>query len=205
MVENLMGAAERVRRIFRENGGVLSSSEAYALGIHYQTLKRMLEQGVLERPARGLYILSDHEVLDGDIDLIRVARKVPKAVICLISALSFHGLTTQIPNAIYIALPKGGWKPSLKYPRLEIFWLTEEIHQLGIEKHTRQGIDIAVYSIEKTIADCFKFRSRIGEDIAIEALSEYFQRENRNINRLVEYAELVRVRSVMEPYMKALI
>lgn len=200
----MSGAEERVRKIFRDQGGMLSSSEAYALGIHYQTLARMLEQGVLERPARGLYALAGQEILHGDLDLMRIARKVPKAVICLISALSFHGLTTQIPHAVYIALPKGGWKPSLKYPRLEIFWLSEDMYQAGIERHALEGIDIAVYSIEKTIADCFKFRAKIGEDVAIEALSEYMRSEHRNISLLVQFADMIHVRSVMEPYMKAL-
>lgn len=200
----MSGAEERVRKIFRDQGGMLSSSEAYALGIHYQTLARMLEQGVLERPARGLYTLAGQEILHGDLDLMRVARKVPKAVICLISALSFHGLTTQIPHAVYIALPKGGWKPSLKYPRLEIFWLSEDMYQAGIERHALEGIDIAVYSIEKTIADCFKFRAKIGEDVAIEALSEYMRSEHRNISLLVQFADMIHVRSVIEPYMKAL-
>jgi predicted transcriptional regulator of viral defense system len=200
-----MKTAERVRKVFKEHGGILRSSEAGALGIHRQTLSRMLKQGVLERPARGLYVLAGQETLHGDLDLIRVTRKVPKAVICLISALSFHGLTTQIPYAVYVALPKGGWKPTLKNPRLEIIWLTEEIYQTGIETHSIEGIEIAVYCLEKTIADCFKFRSKIGEDVAIEALTAYFQRDSRDIGRLVEYADLVRVRSVMEPYMKALV
>jgi len=197
-------AREKAKRIFEDHRGVLRLSEAKKLGVHPQTLARMLRDGMLERPARGLYLLRTAARPIVDSDLVQVAKLVPKAVFCLLTALSIHDLTTQIPRLLYVALPRGSWKPSVTYPPLDITWLSQGAYRAGIEEHRIAGFAVPVYSREKTLADCFKFRAKVGEDVAVEALREYLRRRDRDIDRLLHYATIDRVRNVMEPYIKAL-
>ncbi|MCH8876507.1 MAG: type IV toxin-antitoxin system AbiEi family antitoxin domain-containing protein [Chloroflexi bacterium] len=194
---------EKAKRIFARHNGILRSSEAQKLGVHPQTLTRMLKAGLLTKEGKGFYRLTEIPVVR-DIDLIQVSKRVPKAVICLISALNFHNMTTQIPRKIYIALPRETRKPRINYPPLETVWLSSKPYSSGIQRHARDGFQIPVYSKEKTVADCFKFRGKIGEDVAIEALEEYMRDRDRNIEELLKYARIDRVRTVIEPYMKAL-
>lgn len=197
-------AEERAVKIFEEEGGLLRSSEARSLGIHPQTLKRMTESGDLEKIERGLYHLRHHS-LQGDPDLIIVAKRVPEAVFCLVTALHFHGLTTQLPRKVYIALPQEKKAPLLEHPKLEIIWLSEKPYASGIDSVALNGQEIRIYSKAKTVADCFKFRNKIGEDVAIEALKEYLHDRDRSIPQLMEYAEMNRVARIIEPYLKAMI
>lgn len=183
---------------------MLRSSEARRLGIHPQTLKRMTEDGILEKIERGLYHLRHHS-LQGDSDMVIVAKRVPEAVFCLITALHFHGLTTQLPRKVYIALPQETKAPLLDYPKLEIIWLSKKPYSSGINTVTLNGQVVRIYSKAKTVADCFKFRKKIGEDIAIEALKEYLQDRDRSIPQLMEHAEVNRVARIIEPYLKAMI
>jgi len=200
-----MGTAfERAIVIFRQHNGFLRSSEALKLGIHPQTLSRMTKAGVLVREERGLYRLGE-STYSTDPDLLHVAKLIPKAVICLVSALSFHNLTSQLPRRVYIALPQKIKKPKFNYPLLDVVWLSESSYSSGIEFHQMDGVKLAVYSREKTIADCFKFRNKIGEDVAKEALQDYLRISNRNIDLLLHYADIDRVREKIEPYIKALV
>ncbi|MFQ5922652.1 MAG: type IV toxin-antitoxin system AbiEi family antitoxin domain-containing protein [Anaerolineales bacterium] len=199
----MSAAFEEAKQVFAGHNGILRSSEAQELGVHPQTITRMLEAGILTKEGKGLYRLTEIPVVR-DIDLIHVAKRVPKAVICLISALNFHDMTTQIPRKIYIALPKETRKPRVKYPPLETVWLSSKPYSSGIQRHVRDGFEIPVYSREKTVADCFKFRRKIGEDVAIEALEEYMRNRDRNIDELLKCAEIDRVRTVIDPYVKAL-
>lgn len=197
-------AAEKARQIFFERGGVLRSSEARRQGIHPQTLSRMVGVGMLLREERGLYRLAEIEPT-GNADLIIAAKLAPQGIICLISALSFHGLTTQIPHKIYLALPQSVKRPKLAYPPLDIIWLSGEAYSAGIELHELDAISVPIYNRENTLADCFKFRTKIGLDLAIEALKDYLQGADRNMDDLLHYAAIDRVERVMEPYLKALL
>lgn len=189
--------------VFWEAGAPLRTSQLLARGVHPRALRRMWEKGLLERLDRGLYRLANLPNIS-DPDLVIVAARVPRGVVCLISALSFHGLTTQVPHTVHLALVRGSDVPRLEYPPLSLYWFGEKAYSAGIETHLLDSVPVRVYSPEKTIADCFKFRLRIGTDIAVEALKLYWQRGTPNTELLLEYARLLRVRNVMTPYLESM-
>jgi predicted transcriptional regulator of viral defense system len=164
----------------------------------------MRDIGLILRESRGLYRLADMEP-GSFTDLTQVSLRVPKGVICLISALSFHDLTTQIPHLVYVALPIHAEKPRLEYPPIRLFWLSPKTYSAGIEQHALDGITVRIYSIEKTLTDCFKYRNKIGLDVALEALREYRRRGAININSLIHYARVNRVERVIKPYLEAIL
>jgi predicted transcriptional regulator of viral defense system len=190
-------------RIFQEHGGLLRSAEAQRQGINPAVLKRMTERNILEKEERGLYRLSD-TLPEGNLDFIYVSMLVPKGVVCLTSALSFHELTTQIPREIYIALPQSIKAPNLEYPPLAVVWMSKRHYEAGREIYKIGDFDVRVYNAAKTIADCFKFRSKIGEDIALEGLKEYIRRRKGSIADLMDYAAIDGVKGVIKPYLKVL-
>ena len=143
--------------------------------------------------------------LFGNPDLVSVSLRVPKAVICLISALHFYGMTAQIPHQVYIALPQPAEKPRIEFPPLDIIWLSEKVYSTGIQEYQVDGFSIKVYSKEKTIADCFKFRNKIGATIALEALKEYLDQSDRSIDTLLDYARIDRVEKLVSRYLEALL
>jgi predicted transcriptional regulator of viral defense system len=192
------------RRVFQHSGGILRTSEALDKGIHPRTLYAMRDAGLLERLDRGLYRLTDLPPLS-DPDLVTAAKKIPKGVICLISALNFHDITTQIPHAVSIAVSRGTEPPRLDYPPIKLYWFTGEAYSAGIETHRIDSIQIPVYSVEKTLADCFKYRNKVGMDTVLEALTLYIDREKPKPRKLIEYAKVCHVEKVMRPYLDALL
>jgi len=195
---------KKARYIFLRHGGVLRMSEALYAGIHRRMLYSMLEAGVIEQLSRGLYRLTDLPPL-GNPDLVSVARKVPNGVICLISALAYHEITAQVPHEVYVALDRGTEAPRLNHPPLRVFWFSGESFTVGIEKHKIDGVPVRIYSAEKTIADCFKYRNKIGLDTATEALKLYRERKRFKGNDLVKFSQVCRVEKVMRPYLEALL
>ncbi len=195
---------EKAKKVFRRHGGVLRTSEAIRFGIHPRTLYAMRDAGVLECLSRGLYRLSDLPPL-GSPDLVAVALKVPAGVICLISALAYHELTTQIPHEVYLALPRGAEPPRLDYPPIRIFWFTGKAFAEGIDTHEVDGVSVRIYGVEKTLADCFKYRNKIGLDTAVEALRRYVSSRRVDVDKLMGYARICRVEKVMRPYLEALL
>lgn len=191
--------------IFSENNGILRSSQARYSGINPKTLSDMVDSGLVVKESRGLYRLSDLEP-PGNPDLVYVSHKVPRAVICLVSALSFYGMTTQIPHKVHIALPsKSRNEPKVEYPPLEVFWLNDASFNAGVEHQKIDEFVVRIYGREKTIADCFKFRNKVGLDLAIEALKSYMAERSRDINALMKYARINRVERVLRPYVEALV
>ena len=195
---------ERAIKVFRRHGGVLRTSEAIRLGIHPRTLYAMRDAGVLECLSRGLYRIADLPHLSNP-DLVAVALKVPTGVICLISALAYHELTTQIPHEVYLALPRGAEPPRLDHPPIRIFWFTGKAFAEGIDTHEVDGVPVRIYGVEKTLADCFKYRNKIGLDTAVEALKAYVSGRRIDIDKLMVYARTCRVEKVMRPYLEALL
>jgi predicted transcriptional regulator of viral defense system len=192
----------RAEEIFLEHNGILRNAEAKALGIDEPTLIRMVEAGLLKKEARGLYRLASLPPL-GNPDLVQVSKLVPKSVICLISALNFYNLTTQIPHKIYIALPQKSKTPKIEYPPLSVIYLSDKSYSAGIEEHLLDGLPVRIYSIEKTVTDCFKFRNKIGEDIAIEALKDCLRMNKCDLVKLQEYARINNVANIIRPYLLA--
>ena len=195
---------EKARNIFRQHGGILKMSEAVQTGIHRKMLYAMLDNGVIEKLDRGLYRLSELPPL-GNLDLVSVARKVPTGVICLISALSIYEITTQIPHEVYIALKRGTETPRIKHPPVRVFRFTGDAFTEGVETPMVDGVKLHIYNPEKTLADCFKFRNKIGLDTAIEAFKFYRDKKRVKVNELMRYARICRVEKVMKPYMEALL
>jgi predicted transcriptional regulator of viral defense system len=195
---------DRATQLFSAHNGILKTSQALALGIAPRTLYAMRDSGLLRQISRGTFQLADQEPLSNP-DLVTVAKRIPKAVICLISALHFYGLTTQIPHKVYLALPQSAVKPRLEFPPLDIIWLSDKAYSTGITEQSIDGIPIKVYSIEKIIADCFKFRNKIGNDIALEALKDYLRIPKRDIDRLISFARIDRVETLVSRYLEALL
>ena len=183
---------------------VLRTSELLQRGIHPRTLYKLRDQGFLQQLARGLYMLEEREPLCYP-DFVIVTRKIPQAVICLTSALAHHDLTTQSPHRVNIALPAFYREPKLAYPPLEIFRFSEQSYGAGVEYQILDGVEIPIYSAEKSIIDTFKFRNRIGFDVAMESLKLYLARPQRNIGMLLQYAEVCRVERIIRPYLEALL
>ena len=193
----------RAKAVFQRHRGVLRTSHALKLGIHPRILYRLRDTGWLVAVTRGVYRLANLPE-PSHPDLLVVARRVPQAVMCLISALSFHGLTTQIPHEVQIALPRGTRYPRLDHPPLRVFLMTGAAYTEGIETHSIEGIPLRVYSPAKTVVDCFKFRNKIGIDVAVEALRLARERKRVTPRALLQYARLCRVERVIRPYLEAL-
>lgn len=192
---------EKSIKVFEENHGILKVSQAVKLGIPKHIVYQMFSKGILVKEEKGIYRLSTMEPLVNP-DLVQVSLLVPKAVICLVSALYFHGLTTQIPHGVHIALPNNVPKPRIEYPPLDVYWLSTSSYGSGIGEYSLDGVFVRIYNREKTIADCFKFRKRIGEDVAIEALKDYMGQPKRQIDDILRYARANRVEKVMQPYLR---
>ncbi|OGN97530.1 MAG: hypothetical protein A2Z71_10470 [Chloroflexi bacterium RBG_13_50_21] len=192
----------KAEKIFRQHNGILRTSQAKKLGIDQPILIQMFEEGLLVREARGLYRLADLTPLSNP-DFVQVAIRIPDAVICLISALNYHNLTTQIPYRVYIALPQKTKAPRIEYPPLDIVYLSETPYITGIKEYALDGIPVRIYSREKTVADCFKFQNKVGLDIAIEALKDYLHQPEYNLGELLRCAQVDRVGNIVQPYIKA--
>lgn len=190
--------------IFRQHGGILRTSEALELGIHPRTLYAMRDAGVLERLARGLYRLADLPPL-AHPDLVTIALKVPDGVICLVSALAFHELTTEIPHAVDVAVQKGSRRPRLAHPPLRVYWFSGPAWHEGIETYSLDEVPVRITTPAKSVADIFKFRCKLELDIALEALKRYRERDTFDVNDLLHYARVCRVDGVIRPYLEALL
>ena len=192
---------QRVLELVRKNGWLRASDLADA-GVPRAVLTRMAASGQLERAARGLYRLPDSGSSEHE-GLVTVASKVPQAVVCLLSALQFHGLTTQLPWQVWFAMPRGSHVPRLEYPPIRMVQFTGEAYTQGIETHERDGVKLHVYSVAKTVADCFKHRNKIGMDVALEALKDARAQGRASFDDLWRCAKVCRVSNVMRPYMEA--
>src|SRR5438270_10751848 len=186
----------KARRSSARHGGMLRTGKAIRLGIHPRTLYKLRDQGELEQVVRELYRLSSAEPLTNP-DLVPIAIRVPRGVVCLISALAHHELTTQVPHAIYLALPSHGQAPKTQGIPIRVFWFSEPSFSAGIDLVRIDGVPVRIYSVEKTIADCFKYRNKIGLDLAIEALRAFKQRKRRDMQALTKFARIDRVLGVM--------
>jgi predicted transcriptional regulator of viral defense system len=183
--------------------GMVRPRDIEAIGLPREYLVRLHRQGKLNRSGRGIYTLPDANVTERH-SYAEVAKRVPEAVICLLSALAFHEITTQSPRSVWIALRKGARKPVLPSPSLRIVRLSGPSLTHGIDNHQVEGVPVRVYSAAKTVADCFKFRNKIGLDIAIESLKDCLRQKKASINEIYRYAKICRVSNVIRPYMEAL-
>jgi predicted transcriptional regulator of viral defense system len=203
MKDKKMKAEEKAVFYFKKARGLIRTSQAIEQGIRPEVLYKLRDRGVLESLGRGFFKLADQPV-GADPQLIQLGMRHKNAVLCLISALFIHKLTTQIPRQVYIALPKGSHPPKSAKGRAHFFILSPEHFKLGIQEIEIDGLKLKVYDPEKTIVDCFKFRNKIGMDLAIEALKEWKKGRSRRLSRLLAYAKACRVEKVMAPYLEAM-
>jgi predicted transcriptional regulator of viral defense system len=193
---------EKALQIFRQHNSTLRTTQAIRLGIAPRTLYAMRDAGQITEITRGIYRLAEASPL-GHADLVQVALRISKGVICLISALEFHGLTTQIPHQVHVALPLDAEKPRLAYPPLRLFWFSPPVYSAGVQEHLLDGQVVRIYSREKTIADCFKYRNKIGLSVALEALKDGLG-QGCKPGDLMNFARIDRVAKTMLPYLEAL-
>ena len=179
-------------------------SDAVRAGVHRDTLRVMVERGGLEKLSRGLYRLIDSPT-PMHPDLAAVAVKVPQGVICLISALAYHELTTQIPHEVYLAIDRNSEPPRIDFPPVRTFRFSGSAFTEGVERHQVNSVTLRVYSREKTIADCFKFRNKIGLDTCVEALRRYRESRGFNPDALLIFAAICHVKQVMRPHIEAVL
>ena len=193
---------ERVLALAGERG-YLRPRDLREHGISRAMLPYLSGRGLLVREGRGLYRLPDQ--ISENKSLMEAARLVPRGVVCLLSALRFHELGTQSPPEVWMALPPKSWRPRLARPWVRIVQLSAEAYAAGIEEHRLDGVTVRVYGPAKTVADCFKFRNKVGLDVALEALRDCLGRRKATVKELWRYAEIDRVARVMGPYLEAMV
>jgi len=195
---------DRAVTTIRQLSPVFRTADALKAGIHPETLYGLRDAGRIERLERGLYRLADLPGI-GNLDLVTVAMKVPHGVICLISALSFHELTTQIPHRVDCAVQRAAYRPRITAPPVHYASFSDREFAAGIEDHDMDGVKVRIYSAEKTLADCFKFRNQLGQDVVIEALRTYRTRRRPRVDDLLRFADVCRVGKIMRPYLEAIL
>ena len=185
-----------------EKTGLLRADDLVAQGIAYTTLSRLTQQGRLQRISRGLYMLPNAPVTEYH-HWVESATRVPSGVICLLSALRFHQLTTHAPFEIWMAIENKGWKPKVEELPLRLFYFSGTAFTSGVETHIMEGVTLKIYDPAKTIADCFKYRNKIGIDLCIEALRTGLRQRKFTVDRLLDYAKICRVQNIILPYLEA--
>ena len=199
-----MGAVGRTRllRMVRQRG-IVAAHELGERGIHRQLLTRLTREGALVRVARGRYSVPDHPVTENH-GLALVAAAVPRGVICLLSALSFHGVGTQLPSEVWIAMDRHARRPALRYPRLRVVRFGGKALSEGVNTHRLEGQSVRIYGVAKTLADLFKYRNKIGMDVVLEALHDAWRSRRFTMDEIDRFARVCRVERVMRPYLESL-
>lgn len=198
-------AREKAIDMIRKLGGIIRTQEALRRGIHRRTLYGLRDDGMLLPTSRGLYQLADMESFPTEIDLVNVAKLVPHGVICLISALFFHELTTQIPHEIWLAVDRKARKPKVDYPPVRSIFFTGPCFHEGIDVHRIMEQDVRIYNAPKTVIDCFRWRNEVGLDVALEAARSYLKRRGASPAMLMDYAKLCKVERLVTPYLEAMV
>ena len=184
--------------------GLVRMRDLRDAGVGAETVARMVRDGVVMRVARGLYQLSD-AMPDPRRSFAEASALVPKGVICLTSALQFHELTLQMPSAVWIAIERTGWKPKVEYPPIRFVRFGSQTLREGVKRHSIEGIEVPIFEPARTIVDCFRYRNKIGLDVALEGLREVLRTKRATPDQLWEIARSARVWSVMRPYVEALV
>lgn len=182
--------------------GIARSRDLEMAGISRTQLRRMLDRGLIERVGHGLYCLPG-AALSEQQNLAEVALRVPGGIVCLLSALRFHGLTTQNPFEVWLAIDRKAWRPRLNYPPLRLVYMSGPALVEGVEIHAVGGVPVRVFSAAKTVADCFKYRNKVGSDVAVEALRDFRRLFPKQLDAVWRFAEVDRVAQVIRPYLES--
>jgi len=209
-----MGVSKKTQRPKTNKGRLLRLAGKQAIlrardvarqGIHTSTLTRMVRSGVLEKVGPGRYRLSKSPRTTEHHDLVLATTAVPRSVVCLTSALRFHDIGTQLPADVWLAVPRGTRVPRISTPPLRVVNVSTAVFDLGIEKHRIEGQVVRIYSLARTVADCFRFRNKVGLDVALEALTEAWRSKRLKLDELNRIAKKLRVHRVMQPYLEAVV
>jgi len=187
-----------------EQRKIVRTEELSRVGVHRQTIRRMVEAGDIIKIARGLYSFPDYQPME-KYSLIEAQKLVAKGVVCLLSALSYHGIGTQNPSEVWMAIPRETRPPKIDNSPVKIVKFSGAGYQNGIETHIIENNEIKIYNIPKTISDCFKYRNKLGIDVAIEALKDVMLNKRTTVDELLKYSEICRVRQIITPYMESLV
>lgn len=196
---------DKITEYIKSSGGYARMRDLRAAGFQTRDISALVSRGRIERVKPGLYRLAEHDISGEHTGIVEVCRAIPEGIICLLSALDFHGLTTYNPSEIHVAIPHGAKPPRLFYPPIKPFFFRERFYTPAIESVRIQAGEIRVYGKEKTICDMFRYRRKLGEDLAMEALKEYLKLKDANTARLLKYAAICQAKTVMMPYLKALV
>jgi len=189
---------------FQEHGGVVRFSAILKAGYHPDSLIALEREGKVEKIGRGLYRLINHAIT-AHPDLVLASLQAPRGVVCLISALSFHEATIEIPKHVDIAIPRLTHANRIKYPPVKFYQFSFSSWEAGIEEHVFSGHKIRVYNLAKTIVDCFKFRNRVGTDVARNALKTALEEKKVKINEIMRFAKICRVDGIIKPVLESIL
>jgi predicted transcriptional regulator of viral defense system len=195
---------ERMYKVVKRHKGFARTKDILAARIHPRDIKRIKDEGQIIKVKRGLYRLAKMPLISNQ-SFIDLTRAVPEGVICLLSALSYYEMTTFSPTIISMAICRGSRKPKIEYPPVEFYHFSKKQFEAGISEIKIKGHKICIYNPEKTICDCFRYRNKLGLDIAKEGLSEYLKRKDRNLEKLLEYAEICRIKPLLQTWLNAII
>ena len=188
----------------KKRGGLAGYAEIIEAGFNKVILKAVLNSGQIQKIDRGLYRLSEGSLLSNP-DVVAASIKVPKGIICLLSALFFHEATSEIPRYVDIAIPRGTHANRIKYPPVRFYRIAPNVWEAGLEEHEIEGHRIRVYSLARTIVDCFKFRNKIGMDVARDALKVAVTEKGIKPKEVMRYARVCRVDSIIKPILEAIL
>jgi predicted transcriptional regulator of viral defense system len=184
--------------------GTLRPRDLAGQAIPPDYLDRLYRRGLIERIGRGLYAWPDAEISEHH-SLAEAVRQVPRGVVCLLTALRFHGLTTQSPHAVWLALPPKAWAPKVAFPKVRLVRFSGPALTEMVQKHVIEGVAVPVYTAAKTVADCFKYRNKVGQDVALEALRDCWRSRKATMDELWSAARICRMANVMRPYLESLV
>ena len=196
--------AEELVDFFRSNSGIVRFSAILKAGFHPDSLKTLEKEKKIEKIARGLYKLTNYDFGEYP-DLVIASFQAPRGVICLVSALSFHEATIEIPKYVDIAIPKGSHTYRIKYPPVRFYRFDSKAWETGVEEHKIEGYKIKIYNLAKTIADCFKFRNKIGINVARESLKVAITEKKVRVDKIMQYAKICRVDTIIKPILEAIL
>lgn len=189
--------------VYVQRKGMVRPRDLEHIDVSREVLKRLVEKGKLVRRSRGIYITSDHEPTR-HTDLAEVCARSSIATVCLISALDVHELTTQVAHAVWIMIERTAWKPKIEYPTIRVVYASGKSLAAGVETHEIEGVQVKITDPAKTVADCFKYRDHVGQDVAIEALRDCLRQRKATPDQIYKMAEINRVVKTMRPYLEAL-
>ncbi|MCP4621988.1 MAG: transcriptional regulator [bacterium] len=184
--------------------GIVSTAEVRSQGIHHDYLRQLCAEGKLVRVGRGLYMLPDAEVT-AHYGLAQASKAVPKGIICLLSALRFHEIGTEAPHEVWMAIDRRAARPRVKHPKMRIVRYSGKALTEGVDEYNVEGVPVRIYDPAKTVADCFKYRNKIGLDVALDALRDVIRKRKCTTDNLWYYAKICRITNTIRPYMEAIV